>query len=267
MSSELILYEVVAAGAIETLFDGENKPWFKRANPGRYLGIQNIRDNFKDFPFHLTRTRSEIESVGVSDDLSGMRGGGKNPHDAFVNLDGALEIAVRSRKPKAVALVNWLAKKGVEKLEEDHQKAIEERDSRIQAIEYENVGLQGEIRNARRTITNLLENRHVARCGEYDNILVGVQKNKPIEDDGKKSRHAFDMMRCQKRRKGLLMARLKKEYPYMSEKRTCEDPNAVHRWCWFKEDVLREDKYYQNHFSLDTLTKREFEELFGIYMD
>ena len=37
-------------------------------------------------------------------------------------------------------------KKGVEKLQEDHQKAIEEQDTRIQAIEYENVGLQGEIR-------------------------------------------------------------------------------------------------------------------------
>ena len=48
------------------------------------------------------------------------------------------------------------------------------------------------------------------------------------------------MMRCQKRRKGFLMARLKKEYPYMSEKGTCEDPNAVHRWCEFKEDVLGE---------------------------
>ena len=43
-----------------------------------------------------------------------------------MNLDGALEIAVRSRKPKAVALVKWLAKKGVEKLQEDHQKAIDE---------------------------------------------------------------------------------------------------------------------------------------------
>ena len=61
------------------------------------------------------------------------------------------------------------------------------------------------------------------------------------------------------------MARLNKEYPYMSEKGTCEDPNAVHRQ--FKEDVLGEDNYYRNHFSLDTTTKREFEELFGIYMD
>ena len=58
--------------------------------------------------------------------LSGMRGGGINPHDAFVNLDGALEIGVRSNKPKAVALVKWLSKKGVEKIQDEHQRAITE---------------------------------------------------------------------------------------------------------------------------------------------
>ena len=173
MSSELVLFEAVPAGAIETLFDDQNQPWFKRADLGRYLGILDIARNLKD-----KKTTSRLEIMGHGQPLprSGMRGGGKNPLDAFVNLDSALEIAVRCRKPKAVALVKWLTKKGVEKLQEHYQKATEERDSRIQAIEYENVGLQGEIRNARRTITDLIENRHVARCGEYDNILVGVQK-------------------------------------------------------------------------------------------
>ena len=57
MSSELALFEAVPAGAIETLFDDQNQPWFTRADLGRYLGIRNIRDNFKDFPLHLTCTR------------------------------------------------------------------------------------------------------------------------------------------------------------------------------------------------------------------
>ena len=60
---------------------------------------------------------------------SGMRGGSKNPHDAFVNLDG--EIAVRSNKPKAVVLVKWLSKKGVEKIEEEHQIKTEDKDAAI----------------------------------------------------------------------------------------------------------------------------------------
>ena len=79
-------------------------------------------------------------------------GGTKNPHDIFINLNGSIEIAVRSKKPKAVALVKWLTKKGMEKIQEEHQQAIEEKDATIALLnddrnrEYENVGLQGEIR-------------------------------------------------------------------------------------------------------------------------
>ena len=119
MSSELVLFEAVAAGAIETLFDRENKPWFKRAGLGRYLGIVDIRHMFKGI-----KTPSRLEIMGgVQNPSLGKR---KNPHDAFVNLDGALEIAVRSNKPKAVALVKWLSKKGVEKIQDKHQRAITE---------------------------------------------------------------------------------------------------------------------------------------------
>ena len=42
ISSQLVLSEAVPAGAIETLFDRENKPWFKRADLGRCLGIVDI---------------------------------------------------------------------------------------------------------------------------------------------------------------------------------------------------------------------------------
>ena len=41
MSSELVLFEAVTAGAIETLFDRENKPWFKRAG----LRLLQSREN------------------------------------------------------------------------------------------------------------------------------------------------------------------------------------------------------------------------------
>ena len=56
----LALFHEVPAGAIETIFDEQNQPLFKRADLGKYLGIRNIRDNFKDFPSHYTRLRSEI---------------------------------------------------------------------------------------------------------------------------------------------------------------------------------------------------------------
>ena len=62
----------------------------------------------------------------------------KNPHDIFLNLDGSIEMAVRSKKPKAVALVKWLTKKGVEKIQGEHQQTIKVRDNQIQTLESTN---------------------------------------------------------------------------------------------------------------------------------
>ena len=60
-------------------------------------------------------------------------------------------MAVRSKKPKAVALVKWLTKKGVEKIQEEHQQAIEKKDAAIALLnddlqnrEYENVALRAQ---------------------------------------------------------------------------------------------------------------------------
>ena len=65
-------------------------------------------------------------------------GRAKNPHDIFINLDSAIETAVCSKKPKAVALVKWLTKKGVEKMQEEHQQAITDRNNQIQALKFRN---------------------------------------------------------------------------------------------------------------------------------
>ena len=196
-----------------------------------------------------------------------MRGGGINPHDAFVNIDGALEMVVRSRKPKAVALVKWLTKKGVEKLQEDRQKDIEERDTRIQAIEYENVGLQGEIRNARRTITDLIANRHVPRSGTIDTVLVVVEKN--ANEDTKEHKRAKNfekyMLRCQKKQVDGRLSVIRAKYPNMVvlEPR-CDDGNAIHVWNRFKQRVLTKENYYHNHFRLSPDAEELFEDMFGI---
>ena len=90
----LKLFHKVPAGAIETIFNEQNQPLLKRADLGKYLGVRNIRDNFKDFKLHHARPRSEIEGVVQSDTL----GRAKNHHDHFINLDSAIEIAVCSKK-------------------------------------------------------------------------------------------------------------------------------------------------------------------------
>ena len=88
MSLELF-YEVPVI-AIETLFDEQNQRLFKRADLGNYLDIRNIGDNFKNFPSHYARPRSEIKTVNLTATL----GRTKNLHDIFINLDGSIEMAV-----------------------------------------------------------------------------------------------------------------------------------------------------------------------------
>ena len=55
----------------------------------------------------------KVLSVGLTRTWSGMLGGSKNPQNIFINLDGAIEIAVQSKKPRTVALIKWLSKKSI----------------------------------------------------------------------------------------------------------------------------------------------------------
>ena len=126
----LALFNAVPAGAIETVFDDQNQPWFKHADLGRYLGIVKVK-NSMHISSHFMCKRQDITGVLPPVSRSGMRGGGKNPHDVFVNLDGAIYIATNSKKEKAAALISWLVKKGVEKLQEEHQIQIEGKDAAI----------------------------------------------------------------------------------------------------------------------------------------
>ena len=90
----------MAVGSIETLFDEQNQPLFKRADLGKYLGIRNIRDNFKEFSWHHARSRSLIEGIVPY----GTLGRTKNDHNIYINLDSAIEIAVRSIKTQGNCL-------------------------------------------------------------------------------------------------------------------------------------------------------------------
>ena len=68
----ITLFNAVPAGAIEVLTDAEGLPHFKRADLGRFLGIVVVARNNNKI---ATKSRS------------GMRGGGENPHDSFVDLE------------------------------------------------------------------------------------------------------------------------------------------------------------------------------------
>ena len=94
------------------VFDEQNQPLFKRADLGKYLSIENIKHNFKNFLSHYTHLRSDLEGENLTTPL----GRTKIPHDIFINLDGSIEMTVRSKKPKAIALVKWITKKDIEKI-------------------------------------------------------------------------------------------------------------------------------------------------------
>ena len=73
MKMSLELFHEVPAGAIETLFDDQNQHLFKRADLRKYLGVEDIKHNFKDFPSHCTHPRSEIEAGGQAPPLGGQK--------------------------------------------------------------------------------------------------------------------------------------------------------------------------------------------------
>ena len=68
----LELFHEVPVEAIETLFDEQNQPLFKRADLGKYLGIENIKNNFKDFSSHYARLRSDLEGAVKPPPLGGQ---------------------------------------------------------------------------------------------------------------------------------------------------------------------------------------------------
>ena len=208
-----------------------------------------------------------------------------NSHDMFISPKLALCLAMRSDKNEAKPVREWLLNdiipRGFNKLIEEkqlaikgHLQTIEEQQGALallnddlmdaqehaRQLEYNNTGLQGEIRAKDQQIETLIP-RYVPKRGDYDNILVLISKNRP-EEAGKAGRHPYYMIRCQKQSRVIQISKVKNKYPNMVVRDTCEDPNAIHEWCSFKDLVLEDGDYHRNHFSLNAAQRVEFEEIF-----
>ena len=271
----ITLFNAVPAGAIEVLSDANDAPHFKRADLGRFLGIVDVRHNFKNI---ATKSRSEIA----------VRGGGctpsllqsQNDHDAFVDLEAALEIVVRSRKPKAVELSKWLTRKGVEKVVKDRQKAIDEKDMQIalldddltesqdlvRQLEFSNTGMQGEIRAkdqeiARRQLEIVeLRERYVDHCRDpgKDNLVVITRKH-TCEPDDKHFEYPYYISRIQRRVISTKRRWLLDQFPDSEEIVVIDNPNSVHVFNRFEEEGHVER--YRCHFKLVDLTREDLYDL------
>ena len=178
---------------------------------------------------------------------------------------GVYCFLLRCNKVEAEPFMDWVVeivlsrevRKLSQKLEEHHrrttqlQQAVEDRDNRIQAIEYENVGLQGEIRSkdqqieaSQERIEDLIANCHVPRSGAIDIVLVVVEKNADEDTKEHKKARNFDkyMLRCQKKQVDGRLSVLRAKYPNMVvlEPR-CDDGNAIHVWNRFMQRVLTKE--------------------------
>ena len=229
-----------------------------------------------------TKSRSKLIEPGakMNPTRSGMLGGGKNPYDAFVDLDAALEIVVRSRNPKAIELAKWLTRKDVEKVAEEHQKAIDEKDMQIallnddfagsqdivRHLEYTKTGFQGEIRAkdqeiARRERENaMLRERYLDHCQDpgKDNVVMIARKH-TCEDDDKHFEYPYYISRIQRRVISAKRRWLFEKFPRCEEIVVIDNPNSVHAFNRFEEE--EHVQRYGCHFKLLDLTR---EDLYGM---
>ena len=83
----------------------------------------------KKDPVILKTISQKLLYTGVFSKASLLKG--QKDNDAFVDLDAALEIVVRSRKPKAVELVKWLERKGVDNVVQEKRRAVEEKNMQL----------------------------------------------------------------------------------------------------------------------------------------
>ena len=238
------LFNGVPAGAIEVISNAEGLLQFKRADLGRFLGLVDIRAAYRD-----VKTTSRKLLIPHASDACPPKD--KNDQDAFIDLDGALEIVVRSKKPKAVELVKWLTRKGVEKLVED-----------VRQLEYNNTGLQGEIRAKdqeieRRQKENVeLKQRYVDRCQDMskDNVVMIVRKH-TCEHEDCHSEYPYYVSRIQRRKIPAKRRWIIEQFPQSEEIVVIDNPNSVHTFNRFEEEGHVER--YGCHFRLIDLTRED----------
>ena len=163
----------------------------------------------------------------------------------YLNEEGMYELVFSSQQQKAKVFRKYCCKEMFPQLrqqltgkfvEEHHcrttllQQAVEDRDNRIQVIDYENVGLQVEIRAKHQQI-------EASQAGAIDTALVVVENNADEDNKEHKKAKNFDKytLRCHKKQADGRLSVLRAKYPNMVvlEPR-CHDGNAIHLWNRFK---------------------------------
>ena len=146
---------------IEVFVDSEEQNWFRRAHVGKFLGLGNIRTSLNDLDKCKIFTRQEFIPTQRGTSLWPGPKDQQNKTDKLLSFFGVMYVIVNSKKDKGKALKDHILKdivpRGldarIKEIQKKHQQAIEEKDATIPLLnddlknrEYENVGLQGEMR-------------------------------------------------------------------------------------------------------------------------
>ena len=190
------------------------------------------------------------------------------PSEYYLNEEGMYELVFSSQQQKAKAFRKYccnemfprIRKQLVDKMQEDHQQAITDRNNRVQAIEYENVGLQGEIKAkdqqieaSQNKIAEPVE-RYVDHCRSpsRDNIVIIVRKHTTPEND-KYHNLPYYIARIQRRKRYVKLQWLEGHFPDYEVIVEIGNPNSIHAFNRFEEKGHVERKF--NHFRLIDLTR------------
>ena len=163
----------------------------------------------------------------------------RQPDDYYINEEGMYELGFGSQQPKKKdfrkhcfnVLFAHVRQQITNKMNQEHQQAIEEKDNQIQTHQHKISKLNEET-------DDLIKNGHVARRGYFDNVLCFIKKNS-------KEAHPYYVIRYQYRQLEKYKKCLKLRYPNMEEAGRCDDPNAIHRWSIFKSEVIEKPNYYK----------------------
>ena len=155
---------------IETIVDADRNLWFKTADLGKYLGIRNIRYNFKDFPSGYTHPRPFSCSLNecAMSTRNAIRPRTKdqeNEWDIFLSRRGLLYVINKCRKPTP-DLINLTGCLGTELYK--NKWLCKEQDTQImQALNGEEMIYQFSVRKYR---TDLYFPRYklATECNEFD---------------------------------------------------------------------------------------------------
>ena len=146
---------------IDVFVVSEEPNWLKQTHQGKFLGLEDNRTSLNDLEKCEILTRQEL--VPTRRSTLGWSGNKdqQNKTDKFLLVYGVMYVIVNSRKDKGKALKEHILRNIVQcgfdarikEIQGEHNQqtgqlhqTIQEQDNRIQAIQYENVGLQGKIR-------------------------------------------------------------------------------------------------------------------------